>query len=243
MYIFFLVLMVAYYVIQPLIVEALPIKKPLDSPLVEKDRVVFYIKLMASSWGTVLVILKLCLLAGISFYDVGIRRIGLNQSVWFTAGTLIACGIYIIAHIYGTIALLINPKYRKEQQENLVKNSSNGATNNLLPRSKKERKYWFFVSLTAGICEEIIFRGFLFFLFQAAFPNMPMLLVLLIASFIFGAAHAYQGIKGIRNTAIVGALHGVLFLVTGSLIPSMFMHFIVDIAAVFLLSEDIKKGA
>jgi len=222
-------------------------KKPLDSPLTEKERIKYYIRNIAFGWGCALVVLSLYLLigiylfAGVSFYDIGLRGIILNPNIWFTSVTLILCGIYIIAHIYEMIACLVNPKHREKEKDKLaVKYGANKTVKNLLPRSKKERKYWFFLSLTAGICEEIIFRGFLFFLLQAVFPNMPILLILVAASAIFGTAHAYQGIKGMRNAAMVGALHGCLFLVTGSLIPSMFMHFTVDISAVFLLSEDTK---
>ena len=244
MYIYFLILVIVFYAVLPLVgvvQTARRGRKPLDSILTEKDRVNFYIKIIANNLGQALVILIFCLLAAISLYDIGLRGISLSQNIWFTVITLIVSGGYLIARIGGMIALLVSPKYREEQKEELAKKNPNGAVNNMLPRSKKERWYWLGVSLTAGIGEEIIFHGFLFFILQAVFPNMPILLALAIASAIFGIGHAYQGIRGVAITAGIGALLGSLFLVTGSLIPSMFLHFILDISSVFSLFENAEQ--
>ncbi|MCL2409668.1 MAG: CPBP family intramembrane metalloprotease [Oscillospiraceae bacterium] len=238
MYVFFLILMIIYYAGLPLFGAVRQRKKPQDAAITEEARIKGYIRIITFGWGAALLVLALCLLAGISFYDIGLRGISLGQNIWFTSVTIILCGIYLIAHIYDAIAFLVKPKYREAQKEELAKKHPNGAVNNLLPHSKKERKYWFFVSLTAGVGEEIVFRGFLLFLLQAVFPNMPMLLALVPVSVIFGVAHTYQGIRGMIRSAAVGALFGGLFLVTGSLIPAMFLHFIVDISSVFLLSEN-----
>jgi len=237
MYIIFLAVLAIYNVLLPLFF-AWKNRNTLPVPATEEARIKGYIEIIILGWGSALVVLLLCLFAGISFYDIGLREISLAPNIWVTVITFILCGIYMLAYIGETIAYLVNPKYREEQKETLAKRHPNGSVNKLLPRSKTERKYWVFVSLTAGICEEIIFRGFLFYFLQAVFPNMPILFVVVVSSTVFGIAHAYQGIRGMRNTALVGALHGVLFLATGSLILPMFMHFIVDISSVFLLSED-----
>ena len=238
MYLILLILVMLWFVINALFEVLRKGKKPLESPLTEKERMKYYRKTCIVIWSQALVVIILCLFVGIRFYDIGLRGISLNQNIWFTSVTLILCGIYSIAHIYEMAASLASPKYRKEQKKKLAKRHSNDAVGNMLPRSKKERRYWSFVALTAGVGEEIVCRGFLIFLLQAVFPNMPILFILAAASAVFGIAHAYQGVKGIRNTAIVGALHGCLFLVTGSLILPMLMHFIVDISSVFTLAED-----
>jgi len=239
MYIFFLVLFAIYYIVFPLVGAMRTRKKPPDPPLTEEKRIKGYIRIMAFGWGAVLVVFVLCLFAGVRFYDIGLRGMSLSQNIWFTGITLVLCGIYLFAHICEMIAYLVSPKYREGKKEELAKDTANQVVINLLiPRSKKEKRYWFFVSLTAGIGEEIVFRGFLFFLLQAVFPNMPMPLMLVIVSVIFGIAHAYQGIRGMIRSTIVGALLGGLFLVTGSLIPAMFIHFMLDIFGAFSLSED-----
>jgi membrane protease YdiL (CAAX protease family) len=66
----------------------------------------------------------------------------------------------------------------------------------------------------AGICEEIIFRGFLFERLgrilgdsSAARPA-----IVLISSIMFGAVHFNQGLAGIENATIGGVFSGALYL-------------------------------
>jgi len=242
MYIVSLVLFAIWYILLPLFFAWKNRNiQPASHP--EKEKIKGYRHLIAQSWGAVLAVIILCLFAGIRFTDIGLRGISFSQNIWFTVATLILCGLCFIVLIYQLIAYLLSSKYREkyreEQKEERGKDTANQVVNNLLPRSKRERKYWFFVSLTAGIGEEFVFRGFLFFLLQTIFPNMPMLLVLLSTSVIFGIGHTYQAVQGIVRTAIAGAIFGSLFLVTSSLIPAMFLHVIFDISDVFALAEDI----
>jgi len=233
MYLLFFISMVLYFVALPIIGEVRQRSVP-SSPITEEARIKTYIRFI--TWGllTTLVVLILCLLLGIRFYDIGLRGIILDQTVWFTAVTLILGGFFFIAHIGCMIAYLVSPKYREGQRESFVPNKT---LELLVPRSRTEKRYWLFVSLTAGIGEEIVHRGFLFFILQAAFPNILMPLMLVIASVMFGAAHAYQGLRGMIRSAAFGALLGCLFLVTGSLIPGMVLHVVIDLEAAFNLSE------
>jgi membrane protease YdiL (CAAX protease family) len=66
---------------------------------------------------------------------------------------------------------------------------------------------------------------------------MPIFLIVLIQSILFGISHLYQGIQGIVMTAVAGALFMCLFLVTDSLILPMALHFFVDFSNTFSLSE------
>jgi membrane protease YdiL (CAAX protease family) len=67
------------------------------------------------------------------------------------------------------------------------------------PQSKVELISWVLLSLTAGFCEETIFRGYLQRQFLA-WSGKPTLGILLSAAF-FGLIHAYQGAK---QTIIIG---------------------------------------
>jgi hypothetical protein len=61
------------------------------------------------------------------------------------------------------------------------------------------------VALTAGVCEEILFRGVLGWYFGTwlgAWAGQSVVLVL------FGAAHLYQGVAGALGTMVVGAMFG-----------------------------------
>ena len=52
---------------------------------------------------------------------------------------------------------------------------------------------------------------------------------LLISSIIFGFAHTYQGRNGILGTGVLGAIFGLLFIFSGSLIPGQALHAAMDL--------------
>jgi membrane protease YdiL (CAAX protease family) len=240
MHIFLLFFVISWILANPfiaspfsIIIQKIKKNKMTPQPITEQARIRSYKYTIAHGWSFTLVVLALCLFAGISFYDMGLRGFSLSQNIWFTAAVFIVSGFIFVVYVYCIIAYLASPNYRKEESERLAKNNNEPWQDTLTPRSKKEKIYWLFVSLTAGIGEEFIYRGVLFFLLQAVFPSIPLLLVWVIASVIFGVAHAYQEVKGIFTTALWGALEGALFLVTGSLILGMLLHFILDIDSAF----------
>src|SRR6202051_3283595 len=65
----------------------------------------------------------------------------------------------------------------------------------LLPVNLLEYLPYSALAITAGVCEEFIYRGFAI----AAFSKMglPLWLVVILSSLLFGLAHAYQGRAGI----------------------------------------------
>jgi hypothetical protein len=75
----------------------------------------------------------------------------------------------------------------------ILRPGPNANIGRLLPRSTTEVALWVFLSLSAGICEEFIFRGYLQRQLNGWLKNAAA--AVLIQGIIFGAAHAYQGLK------------------------------------------------
>lgn len=97
----------------------------------------------------------------------------------------------------------------------------------LLPVTLRERVVFSGLSITAGICEEIVFRGFLL---AALTPLVgSTLLALIISSFLFGLLHAYQQSAGVARAALLGVALGVPYLASGTILPSMAAHTIIDL--------------
>ena len=96
----------------------------------------------------------------------------------------------------------------------------------LSPHTRSELTWWVAVSLSAGVCEEFVFRGYLIWAFQ---PLLGLWGAALFSVMVFALAHAYQGGKGILATGVVGALLTVIVLVSGSLFPAIIVHALVDI--------------
>ncbi len=78
----------------------------------------------------------------------------------------------------------------------------------LTPGSNLELAVWFGVSLTAGFCEEIIFRGYLQRQF-AAIAN-SMMIGVLFSAVVFGASHGYEGAPRMILIGIYGLMFGLL---------------------------------
>lgn len=101
--------------------------------------------------------------------------------------------------------------------------------NRLLPVSLVEYMPYSALAITAGVCEEFIYRGFGIAAFSKA--GLPLWLVVILSSILFGLAHAYQGRGGIVSTGIFGVLLGIGRLWFGSLVPVMMWHAGLDLAA------------
>jgi membrane protease YdiL (CAAX protease family) len=105
----------------------------------------------------------------------------------------------------------------------------------MLPRTKTEKIFWAILSITAGICEETGFRGYVLTKLNLFFNNWYLTVAL--SSLSFGVGHFYQGIGGIILTGIYGLLFCLLFIWRKSLIPGIFAHFLQDLTALFALSR------
>lgn len=103
------------------------------------------------------------------------------------------------------------------------------------PATWTERRWWVLVCITAGVCEETLFRGFMLH-YLHVFPwRLSLTLALLISSAIFGSNHLYQGAGGVAGTAIVGFLFGLLFLLTGNLVLPIIFHGVMDLRILAIL--------
>jgi uncharacterized protein len=104
----------------------------------------------------------------------------------------------------------------------------------LMPRGALEMVLWVVVSITAGFCEEFVFRGYLQKQFFALTGNTAVAIGA--QAIVFGAAHGYQGVKGMITITLYGALFGVLAVMRKSLRPGMIQHAMQDASAGIVLS-------
>lgn len=95
----------------------------------------------------------------------------------------------------------------------------------LLPADAREARWFDGLGMTAGICEEIVYRGYLLAVLTALFGTVA---AVALAAVVFGLAHAYQGARGAAGTAIAGAVAGTLVVWTGALWAPMLLHAVVD---------------
>ena len=111
--------------------------------------------------------------------------------------------------------------------------SSTQSVKFLIPQSALELILWFALSITAGICEEAIYRGYFQRQFAALTHNVPVGIIL--SGAVFGAVHAYQGWKRAVAIAAMGIVLGIFAHWRKTVRPGMFAHAIQDLIAPVLL--------
>ena len=92
----------------------------------------------------------------------------------------------------------------------------------LAPANGIEIAAWGLLCLIVGFSEELIFRGYLQSQSISLLRSIPLSIVL--TAVIFGAAHGYQGLRGIFLITIYGALFGCITLLRKNLFPGMLAH-------------------
>jgi len=147
-----------------------------------------------------------------SFLDFA-RDVGIAVLFWFAA--LMALGATAIAlHFRG----------------------SKESVGFLAPRGVLQIALWILVCVTAGFCEETIFRGYLQKQFIAWSGSAAAGVVA--SALVFGACHVYQGVKPAVVIMVYGLMFGILAQRRQSLRPGMMTHALHDtvsgIAARFL---------
>jgi membrane protease YdiL (CAAX protease family) len=99
----------------------------------------------------------------------------------------------------------------------------------VLPQQPREMLVFLLLALTAGCCEEFLYRGFAIAAFSRA--GWPIWSAVLASAILFGLAHLYQGRGGAVGTSILGVVFGTARVLYGSVVPAVFWHATVDIVA------------
>ncbi|MDP9427713.1 MAG: CPBP family intramembrane metalloprotease [Actinomycetota bacterium] len=103
------------------------------------------------------------------------------------------------------------------------------ATLALLPRTTGERQLFTLVGVTAGVCEEWLYRGFFLAVVAAVGGGLSTPVLVAVGALAFGLAHAYQGVAGILTTGALGGVMAGLYLGTGSLLLPVLLHALIDL--------------
>jgi membrane protease YdiL (CAAX protease family) len=148
----------------------------------------------------------------------------------------IMVGVFVGAMI-GLFAPLLVPTMRRR----II--AAMSAISAILPHTRRERALFALVALSAGLCEEIIFRGFLLAFLPQLIRGLPAGGAILVSSGLFGLGHLYQGVKGIVGTAILGLLFGGLVVATGSLLLPIVAHSLIDLRILLLPSPQSPRSA
>lgn len=101
----------------------------------------------------------------------------------------------------------------------------------LLPQVRAELALWMVLSISAGICEEAVYRGYFQRQFIALARNVPVGIVLSAA--LFGASHLYLGFWQAVQICMLGTMSGILAQWRRSVRPGMIAHALQDVLGGF----------
>lgn len=103
----------------------------------------------------------------------------------------------------------------------------------ILPKNSTERILWVILSLTAAVCEETAYRGYLITRLKILGKFKGWIIPVVVSSLAFGSGHGYQGIGGLVLITIYGVMFALLYLGTGRMWPVIIAHFFQDFSALF----------
>jgi membrane protease YdiL (CAAX protease family) len=114
-----------------------------------------------------------------------------------------------------------------------------GPVRPMLPHTPGEFRLFVALSCTAGICEELMFRGYMVWVLQAWLGLWPAVIASMV---LFGFAHSYQGVQfGLRAFA-AGVAMGVIVLATRSLLPAMMLHALITVGSGWVTHMALRSG-
>jgi CAAX protease family protein len=110
----------------------------------------------------------------------------------------------------------------------------------LLPHTPAEFRRFVPLSFTAGICEELLYRGYLVWVLQSWIGLWPAAIVSMV---LFGLGHSYQGFKFGVRAFLAGVFMGLLALATGSILPGMLLHALIDLGSGWVTHMAVRSEA
>jgi membrane protease YdiL (CAAX protease family) len=103
-----------------------------------------------------------------------------------------------------------------------------------LPGSPAERRWFAAVAVSAGVCEEVLYRGFLLRYLTVLLPGLGGTGAVLVAALVFALAHMYQGAPGAVATALMALGFTALFVASHSLWLPIVAHALIDLRVLLL---------
>jgi membrane protease YdiL (CAAX protease family) len=182
-------------------------------------RIVAYRQALRVEWLLAAIILGCWYLAERSAAHIGL---GAPRGWPFLAGVGVVL-VYLVLGVRQIAELRTSAQAREK-----VRGQLQGDVGVMIPRTPRELRFFTALGVTAGICEEIAYRGFLTW-YLAAFVPVPVAAG--IGAAIFGFAHLYLGRGNVLRTGLIGLVFAAAYLLTGSLWVPILLHAAIDVVS------------
>ena len=181
-------------------------------------RLRIYAWIMVFEWALTAVLLAWAFGAGL---DAAALRLLPRADGWQWLALVLGLGAA------GLLVAQMNMVVRSEERLDEVR-ARMGDLELLAPRGAREIRAFDRLSITAGVCEEILYRGVLLAVLAQAAGTWP---AVVLSSLVFGLGHLYQGALGVAKTSGMGFVLALLAVLSGSLYVPMVLHATVDLTS------------
>jgi membrane protease YdiL (CAAX protease family) len=201
------------------------LRLPQITPMI---RLTIYARTIAFQWLLSAVVAWRCYARGLTAIDLGLaisspaKTAATAVSLLFFVGTIQYIGISRLNSIDAS------PSSRYRQISAL-----------LFPHSLIEGLAFLPFAMTAAVCEEFFFRGFVFAVLLSATHLIAIAVVG--SSFLFSFGHLYQGKRGMVSALILGVILGASRAWAGNLVPAITLHLMVDLMVGLLVPLYLKR--
>jgi uncharacterized protein len=207
-----------------------------------------YLLTIAEVWLRLVVVGIIALLSAVPFSTFGLRVpnyewLNALDPPWFTSYLvtlflIVLLGLFVFVGVIAGERSLSNP----EQVDRFLRLFMR--LKEMLPHTALERRLWLLFSISVGVGEEVLYRGFLpwYFLQLGNILKLQVSFVLALAlsTFLFALAHSYQGWRGIVGTGLFGGVCAYLYVISDSLLIPIVFHIVLD-ARLALLAPTILR--
>ena len=184
------------------------------------DKKKFYLANAGVLWIGAIMVFLLWLLAWRPLSEMGFRAPIVDTLV------IALTALFVVAYIIETYT-----EINREGNEEEIKKSAA-----FLPQNSQEYFYFVLLSFSAGICEEIVYRGFLVNYIMTIIDDrvIGFNMAVIFPAVIFGVVHMYQGMKSVLKIGIMSLLFSTIFIFSQSLLIVIILHTAVDVVSGFI---------
>lgn len=194
------------------------------------DRIRFYRLQSAEEWAFFLALAIAWWFYGRPWADLGFSKPG-GPGFWGGIGVLVLMAGFLLYSWHDLT--------KASESERATHREGLGSLAKYLPQTAPELRSFVGVSITAGIVEEIVYRGFVIW-YLGHF--MPLWAAVIVSAMVFGLAHGYQGASGVLRVSLIGLAFGVYYVVTGSIWLPILAHVLLDALQGAAIHEIFKQG-
>jgi membrane protease YdiL (CAAX protease family) len=181
----------------------------------------FYLANSTLLWMAALIITFYWWAMGRPLPEMGLRLVQV-KNLPLTIGLSVTL---VVLYVGDILVSLRNESAREETLE------EQEASTPFLPESFREFPAYGWMCVTAGVCEELLYRGYMvtyFLPLPFQHPQFPWM-ALFFPAILFSLAHYYQGWRAVIKIFVLSVLLAGIYLSSGSLIIGMVLHFAIDL--------------